>query len=92
MAPQEVRSSSGPGPQQRRPTVDEVRIQPGGPGDPFTGAVREFPQLDERPHACIGNLGYVYLGYVELEEDGEEVERVEAVPCRRCLASPGESS
>ena len=32
------------------------------------------------PHACLD--GYVYLGYV-VEEDGEEVERVEALPCRR---------
>jgi hypothetical protein len=29
--------------------------------------------------------GYVYLGYTALDEEtGEEVERVEALPCRRC--------
>jgi hypothetical protein len=38
------------------------------------------------PHACMG--GYVYLGYTALDEEtGEEVERVEALPCRRCSES-----
>jgi len=36
---------------------------------------------EERPHACVG--GYVFLGHL-VEEDGEEVEVVEAVFCRRC--------
>jgi hypothetical protein len=35
----------------------------------------------ERPHACTD--GVVYIGHL-VEEDGEEVEVVEAVPCRRC--------
>ena len=38
----------------------------------------------ERPHACMG--GYVYIGHLVEGEDGEEVEVVEAVPCRRCAA------
>jgi hypothetical protein len=32
-------------------------------------------------HACLD--GVVYIGLL-VEEDGEEVEVVEAVPCRRC--------
>jgi hypothetical protein len=37
----------------------------------------------QRPHAC--NDGWVYLGYTAFDEEtGEEVERVEALPCRRC--------
>ena len=39
----------------------------------------------ERPHACTD--GVVYIGH--LAEDpgsGEEVEVIEAVPCRRCAA------
>jgi hypothetical protein len=37
----------------------------------------------DHPHACLN--GYVYLGYTVLDEEtGEEVERVEALPCRRC--------
>ena len=37
----------------------------------------------DHPHACMN--GYVYLGYTAVDEEtGEEVERVEALPCRRC--------
>ena len=37
----------------------------------------------DHPHACLN--GYVYLGYTAVDEEtGEEVERVEALPCRRC--------
>jgi hypothetical protein len=43
----------------------------------------------DHPHACLN--GYVYLGYTAFDEEtGEEVERVEALPCRRCGAG-GES-
>jgi hypothetical protein len=39
----------------------------------------------DHPHACLN--GYVYLGYTVVDEEtGEEVERVEALPCRRCAA------
>jgi hypothetical protein len=36
---------------------------------------------DETPHGCYE--GFVYLGHL-IEEDGEEVEVIEAIPCRRC--------
>jgi len=37
----------------------------------------------DHPHACLN--GYVYLGYIATDEEtGEVVERVEALPCRRC--------
>ena len=37
----------------------------------------------DHPHACLD--GYVYLGYTTIDEEtGDEVERVEALPCRRC--------
>jgi hypothetical protein len=39
------------------------------------------PSTDETPHACLE--GVVYIGHL-VEQDGEEVEVVEAVPCRRC--------
>jgi hypothetical protein len=44
----------------------------------------------DHPHACLN--GYIYLGYTALDEEtGEEVERVEALPCRRCSeAAAGE--
>ncbi len=39
------------------------------------------PPTEGRPCACLE--GVVYIGHL-IEEDGEEVEVVEAVPCRRC--------
>ncbi len=39
------------------------------------------PSTEERPCACYEGL--VYVGHL-VEEDGEEVEVVEPVPCRRC--------
>jgi hypothetical protein len=38
---------------------------------------------DTHPHACTD--GVVFLVYTAYDEEvGEEVERVEALPCRRC--------
>ena len=38
---------------------------------------------DTHPHACTNGL--VFLTYTAYDEDlGDEVERVEALPCRRC--------
>ena len=37
----------------------------------------------EAPHGCYEGL--VFIGHL-IEEDGEEVEVIEAVPCRRCAA------
>ncbi len=37
----------------------------------------------EECFVCFG--GFVYIGHL-VEEDGEEVEVIEAVPCRRCHA------
>ncbi len=37
---------------------------------------------EETPHACWG--GWVYLGYEGVDEDGEHVEVIERVACRRC--------
>jgi hypothetical protein len=45
------------------------------------GVVRDVRQ--DHPHACLD--GCVYLGYTTMDEEtGDEVERVEALPCRRC--------
>ncbi len=64
--------------------MDTKRIPPAG--DPFTSAA---PEDQDHPHACLA--GYVYLGYTALdEESGEQVERVEALPCRRCSEAGGE--
>jgi hypothetical protein len=40
---------------------------------------------DHHPHACTDGL--VFLTYTVFDEDvGDEVERIEAVPCRRCAS------
>ena len=40
-------------------------------------------EQDTHPHACTE--GVVYLTYVVFDEEiGDEVERLEVVPCRRC--------
>ena len=36
----------------------------------------------EHLHACLE--GFVYVSHLIVAEDGEEVEVIEAVPCRRC--------
>jgi hypothetical protein len=59
--------------------VDEHTISPAG--DPFYASAATHGQ--DHPHACLN--GYVYLGYTAVDEEtGEEVERVEALPCRCC--------
>jgi hypothetical protein len=46
------------------------------------------PDEDVHPHACSGGL--VFLTYAVWDElVGEVVERVEAVPCRRCQEERG---
>jgi hypothetical protein len=60
-------------------TVDEHTISP--VGDPFHAA--PLASLQDHPHACMD--GWIYLSYTVFDEEaGEEVERVEALPCRRC--------
>jgi hypothetical protein len=41
-------------------------------------------QVDAKyaPHGCIS--GWVYVGHLVVEDDGDEVEVIEAVRCRRC--------
>ena len=42
----------------------------------------------DHPHACLN--GYIHLGYTAFDEEtGEEVERLEALPCRRCAEDAG---
>jgi hypothetical protein len=59
-------------------TVDEQQST-ARPAHPST----EDHDHQDHPHACLN--GYVYLGYTAVDEEtGEVVERVEALPCRRC--------
>jgi hypothetical protein len=38
----------------------------------------------ERLECALCYRGLVYIGRLELTEEGEEIEVIEAVPCRRC--------
>jgi hypothetical protein len=52
---------------------------------PESSAPHAHPSTEEQdhPHACLN--GYIYLSYTAVDEQtGEEVERIEALPCRRC--------
>ena len=50
-----------------------------------TPEVLPDPQ-DETP-PCVCYEGWVYLGFEGEDENGEPVEEIERVPCRRCNAS-----
>ena len=64
--------------------MDEVRIPPAG--DPFYAASlgyrRTDQDQDDQPHGCLA--GVVYIGHMVEGDDGQEVEVIEGVPCRRC--------
>ena len=42
------------------------------------------PDHEEAPHGCID--GWVYLGFEGEDVNGEHVEEIERVPCKRCRA------
>ena len=74
MAPQEV-TLPGTRPTEGIQTVDE-RI--------LAQRAHPSPTDQESPHGCID--GWVYLGFEGEDENGEHVEEIERVPCRRCNA------
>jgi hypothetical protein len=53
--------------------------------DPDTRAGDPFPYAGERPHGCYA--GWVFMGFEGEGEQGEHVEEIERVPCRRCHAA-----
>ena len=51
-----------------------------GPPDPHPG---EATEDQDHPHACVDGL--VFLTYTAFDGSvGDEVERLEVLPCRRC--------
>ena len=50
--------------------------------DTTTVAHRPDPDHDKHPCGCYE--GWVYLGYVVEDENGDHVEEIERVRCRRC--------
>jgi hypothetical protein len=61
-------------------TVDTTRVHPHAPDDTvevhYTGL--------ERLECALCYRGLVYIGRLEVTEEGGEIEVVEAVPCKRC--------
>ena len=47
----------------------------------------EVPAPEEAPHGCYE--GFVYIGHIVEDENGEPVEVIERVPCRRCDGKEG---
>jgi hypothetical protein len=87
--PQEVRSSSGPGPRRDIFMATEKSSAPHAhpSTDDHDDTVEAHYACLERPCACLD--GWVFLGRVvesEHDLDGEVVE-YERVPCRRCADS-----
>jgi hypothetical protein len=65
--------------------VDEHTISPAG--DPFTAYGQDHDR--DHPHGCYA--GWVYLGFEGEDENGEHVEEIERVPCRRCRPKAAEN-
>jgi hypothetical protein len=63
--------------------TEKSSAHPAHPPEDHDDTVESHYACLERPHACYE--GVVYIGHVVVGEDGEEVEIVEAVPCRRCV-------
>jgi hypothetical protein len=36
----------------------------------------------DHPHGCY--RGFVFIGHLVEDENGDDAERIEAVPCKRC--------
>jgi hypothetical protein len=69
-------------PRERKVTVDTIRVHPEGSDDTLEAQHSGLERLDEVPHGCMD--GWVFLGFEGEDEDGEHVEVIERVPCRRC--------
>jgi hypothetical protein len=55
------------------------------PTEDYDDTVEAHYSCLERPHACFE--GFVYVGHMVVGDDGEEVEVIEPVQCRRCADS-----
>jgi hypothetical protein len=47
-----------------------------------SSATPAHPSTSEECFVCYDGL--VFIGFIELTEEGEEIEVIEPVPCRRC--------
>ena len=84
MPPAEGRISRRAGP-RRDSFMTTTESSPSGQRtttDPATRAGDPFAYAGETPHGCYE--GWVYLGFEGEDENGEHVEEIERLPCRRC--------
>ncbi len=63
--------------------MDTTRVHPHDHDDTLDAHYSGPEAPHGTPHGCYS--GPVFIGHM-IEEDGEEVEIVEAVPCRRCAS------
>jgi hypothetical protein len=63
--------------------VDTTRVHPPAQASPDDTVEAHYSGL-ERLECALCYRGLVYIGHHELTEEGEEIEVVEAVPCKRC--------
>ena len=63
-------------------TVDTNRVTHPHPDDTLDAHYSGLERL--RPHGCYE--GFVFIGHIVEDENGEPVEVIERVPCRRCRA------
>ena len=93
MAPQVLATPRDPAHNPTEVDVDDVSVNREVlAGDPFPlGATRSDETVEahyvarerlETSYGCID--GWVYLGFEGEDENGEHVEEIERVPCRRC--------
>ena len=85
--PAGARNTPEPGPQKGLATVDTDRVHPHDHDHDTVEA--HYASLERlRPHACEG---VVFIGHL-VEVEGEEVEVIEAVPCKRCEEDEAQES
>ena len=74
-------------PTEREATVDDFSVHPetlAGEETAEETVEAHYAALEgfESPHGCIDS--WVYLGFEGEDENGEHVELIERVPCKRC--------
>jgi hypothetical protein len=84
--PRGCANTPGPGPQKGRLTVDTNILRKDHPEVPTP-----TNEMVETHYAALGRAacpfcydGWVFLGFEAEHEQGEHVEVIESVPCRRC--------
>ena len=85
MAPQESPTPRDPAHRERTPMDTRESSAPAHPStEDHDDTVEAHYASLERLRPCACTNGTVFIGHLVVGEDGDEVERIEAVPCCRC--------